>query len=62
MYTRKTSDYSPTMKGSKAEQQAIRARKEMLAVFASIIVKPAVRRLSWAQRMEKKAKGYEVRT
>ena len=52
MRTRKTADYSPTMKGSKEEQQAVQARREMLKLFEhkEPIVHPKSR---WARRMEK---------
>ena len=33
MNTRRTADYSPIRKGSKAEQQAINARREMLQLL-----------------------------
>lgn len=61
MNTRRTADYSPTLKGSKEENQAINARREMIATFASAPVAAVSRRKSWAERMAMKAKGFEVR-
>lgn len=52
MRTRKTSDYSPTMKGSKEEQQAIQARREMLKIFESRGQVEHVKS-KWARKMEK---------
>lgn len=52
MNTRRTADYSPTMKGSKAENAAINARREMLKVFESRPVPVFKRRKTWAQQME----------
>ena len=52
MRTRKTSDYSPCMKGSKEEQAAINARRDMLKVFASQS-EPQYSSSKWARKMEK---------
>lgn len=52
MNTRRTSDYSPTMKGSKAENAAINARREMMNTFASIPAPVIKRRKTWAEKME----------
>ena len=51
MHTRATSDYTPTMPGSKDENAAIVARKEMMKVFASRECKPKPSRKTWRERM-----------
>lgn len=59
MRTRRTHDYSPTKKGSKEEQAAINARREMLNLMTSQPVeqeKPD----KWTIRMLKKAKGFTI--
>lgn len=61
MHTRRTSDYSPTMKGSKAENAAINARKEMMSVFATAPAPVITRRKTWEQRMALRAKGFEIK-
>lgn len=51
MRTRKTSDYSPCTPGSKEEQAAINARREMLKAFEGR--GPIVHGKSkWARKME----------
>lgn len=52
MRTRKSSDYSPLLKGSKEEQAAINARREMLNTFASK-GEPVIEKNKWARKMEK---------
>lgn len=52
MRTRSTSDYSPTMKGSKEENQAVQARREMLKVFAGQD-EPQYSKSKWARKMHK---------
>jgi hypothetical protein len=51
MNTRRTADYSPTMKGSKAENAAINARREMMNIFASRPAPVFKRRKTWAEAM-----------
>ncbi len=61
MHTRKTSDYSPTRSGSKAENAAIVARAEMMKVFSGR--DPAKEKESsdqkWQRRMYEKAHGFD---
>lgn len=61
MHTRKTSDYSPTRPGSKAENAAIVARAEMMKVFSER--DPAKEKESyeqkWQRRMYEKAHGFD---
>lgn len=52
MRTRKTSDYSPCMKGSKEEQAAINARREMMKTFESR-GQVEHEKSKWARKMEK---------
>lgn len=54
MHTRATSDYTPTMPGSKDENAAIVARKEMMKVFASREYKPKPTRKTWRERMRQR--------
>lgn len=62
MRTRLTSDYSPTMKGSREEKQAINARAEMLKIFETApVVKAKPRRSTWKERMMLKARGFKVK-
>lgn len=51
MRTRKTHDYSPLQKGSKTEEQAINARREMMNTFASR-GEPVYEKSKWSRRME----------
>lgn len=69
MNTRKTHDYTPTRPGSREENQAINARREMMNGFANRVVKPEPRRKTerssspngyWEERMERKAKGFTI--
>ena len=59
MRTRKTADYSPTKKGSKEENQATNARREMLATFASRQAVPE-QPSKWHRRMAKRAAGFTI--
>lgn len=52
MRTRKTSDYSPTLPGSSAEQAAINARREMMKTFESR-GQVVHEKSKWARKMEK---------
>lgn len=61
MRTRKTHDYSPLLPGSKAEQQAINARREMMNTLASRQSDSTPQRKSWEQRMVERAEGFTVR-
>lgn len=58
MHTRATSDYTPTMPGSKDENAAIVARKEMMKVFASREYKPKPTRKTWRDRMRQRTSNY----
>lgn len=59
MHTRATSDYTPTIKGSREENEAVHARKEMMKVFAGREAKPEVKRKTWRERMRLKACKYK---
>lgn len=65
MRSRKTSDYSPCKAGSKEENQAVNARREMMNLFASR-GKPEYEKSKWARRMEmrveklNKGKAYKI--
>jgi hypothetical protein len=59
MFTRATSDYSPLRPGSREENEAIHARKEMMAVFASRTPKEEPKRKGWRDRMRLRAKGFD---
>lgn len=61
MFSRNTSDYSPTRPGSKAENQAINARREMLKHLSERRVPHIPKRKTWAERMERKARGFVPR-
>jgi len=58
MNTRLTHDYSPLLPGSKAEQAAINARREMMNVFSSREPSKVARRKSWEERMNQRAEGF----
>lgn len=61
MHTRRTSDYTPTMPGSKAENQAINARREMLKTFESTPLHKSSKSKTWEQRMLSRAEGFKPR-
>lgn len=52
MRSRKTSDYSPCKAGSKEENQAVNARREMMNLFASRGEVVHSEKSKWARRME----------
>lgn len=61
MHTRRTSDYTPCLPGSKEENQAYNARREMMKTFAD---RPAIQgpaRKTWTQRMTERAAGFSPR-
>lgn len=58
MNTRMTSDYSPTKFGSSEYNAAIHARREMLRWLTARTPKLPPVRKTWAERMEKCAKGF----
>lgn len=60
MNTRRTHDYSPLLPGSKAEQAAINARREMMNALSNRVVHEGPRRKTWTERMAAKAKGFKV--
>lgn len=59
MNSRQTADYSPTKKGSREENEAIRARKEMLGWFAAAAKPEAPKRKTWEQRMMQRARNFK---
>lgn len=59
MHTRSTSDYSPCKKGSREENMAIVARREMMHILDSRIPKKEKRRKTWRERMAGRAKGFK---
>lgn len=58
MNTRQTSDYGDLHPSTQAYQDAVRARKEMMSIFARANVEPIVRRKGWQKRMHENAKGF----
>lgn len=60
MHTRATYDYTPTMPGSKDENAAIAARKEMMKVFAGRVGRIVDHsRKAWRERMRQRAAGFD---
>lgn len=61
MHTRRTADYSPCRPGSKAENQAYNARREMMNALAGRAIHASPTRKTWAERMTKRARGFTAR-
>lgn len=58
LHGRRTADYSPLLVGSKEEQRAISARREMLDFFKAMPEYREVKRKGWLERMTKRAAGF----